>query len=248
MSTYILKRDHKQRSLNVIIAVMGKINSETFFGLTEPVPAEEVGYARVSDKDDQDPDFQIALLRKRGIPDANIFVDYQSGRTMDRPRLELALKLMAGRPGWTLVVYKLDRLGRNTAGLVELMHKFEKNQWNLVSLTEQLDTRSAMGRMVFTLMAAFAQLESDLISERTRAGIARRKEKGLQVGRMPKLTLEQMEGIEKALLRDATKTIKAIADDYNVSPSLIQKWFPGWRTKTDDEREAHRKDFPLVGR
>ena len=110
---------------------MGKKNTETYFGLSEPTPAEEVGYARVSDADDQNPDFQIQLLRERGIPDANIFVDFQSGRTMNRPRLELALKLMTGRPGWTLVVYKLDRLGRNTAGLVELMHKFEKNEWNL---------------------------------------------------------------------------------------------------------------------
>lgn len=227
---------------------MEKNIKETFFGLSSPVPAEEVGYARVSDADDQDPDFQIQLLRERGIPDANIFVDFQSGRTMNRPRLDLALKLMAGRPGWTLVVYKLDRLGRNTAGLVELMHKFEKNEWNLVSLTEQLDTRTAMGRMIFTLMAAFAQLESDLISERTKAGIARRKQKGLQVGRMPKLTLEQLEGVEKALLRDATKSIKDIAKDYSVSPSLINKWFPGWRNKTEDERDEHRRCFPLNGR
>ena len=227
---------------------MGKNKTETNFGLTEPIPTEEVGYARVSDADDLDPDFQIALLRERGIPDANIFVDYQSGRSMDRPRLKAALMLMQGRPGWTLVVYKLDRLGRNTAGLVELMHRFDKNKWNLVSLTEQLDTRSPMGRMVFTLMAAFAQLESDLISERTKAGIARRKEKGEQVGRLPKLTLEQLEAIEKALLRDATKSIQNIADDYGVSASLIQKWFPGWRSKTEDERDDHRRRHPLVGR
>ena len=227
---------------------MKKNSSETFYGLSQPIPAEEVGYARVSDADDQDPDFQIQLLRERGIPDANIFVDFQSGRTMNRPRLDLALKLMTGRPGWTLVVYKLDRLGRNTAGLVELMHKFEKNEWNLVSLTEQLDTRTAMGKMVFTLMAAFAQLESDLISERTKAGIARRKQKGLQVGRMPKLTLEQLGAIEKALLDDATKTIKDIATDYNVSPGLVNKHFPGWRNKTEVEREYHRKMNPLVGR
>lgn len=227
---------------------MKKNNTETIFGLSKPVPTEEVGYARVSDPDDQNPDFQIALLRDRGIPDANIFVDYQSGRTMDRPRLNAALKLMEGREGWSLVVYKLDRLGRNTAGLVELMHRFDRNKWNLISLTEQLDTRSPMGRMIFTLMSAFAQLESDLISERTKAGVARRKEKGLQVGRLPKLTLEQLEAVEKALLGDATKTIKQIAEDYDVSPGLINKWFPGWRTKTEDEREDHRRMVPLAGR
>lgn len=223
---------------------MGKDQIETPFDLGEPVPAEEVGYARVSDADDQDPDFQIALLKKRGIPDENIFVDRASGRSMARPRLKTALMLMEGRPGWTLVVYKLDRLGRNTLGLMQLAEEFRQKGWNLVSLTEQFDTRTPMGKAFFGMMAVLAQLESDHISERTKAGVARRREKGFLVGRKSKLSLKQFERMEKMLLETTTK-VHDIAERFKVSDSFVQKHFPGWRSKTVKEREAWRRAHPF---
>ena len=219
--------------------------AETPFGLGQPVPAEEVGYARVSDKEDQDPDFQIALLKKRGIPEKNIFVDTASGRTMDRPKLELALKLMTGRPGWTLVVWKLDRLGRNVIDLLTLAQRFEENDWNLVSLTEQIDTRTPMGKAFFGFMAIMAQLESDLISERTKAGVARRREKGYRVGRKPKLTARQFDRLEAAILDDKDSSIDQIAKRFKVSTTTIRKYFSGWREKSAEEREAFRAENPL---
>lgn len=214
--------------------------------LSEPVPTEEVGYARVSDADNQSPDFQIALLKARGIPDENIFVDMASGRSMKRPQLDLALKLMAGRPGWTLVVYKLDRLGRNTKGLIELAEQFEQNQWNLVSITEHIDTRTAIGKAFFVFMAVFAQLESDLISERTKAGIARRAELGFPAGRRPKLSRRQFERLEAAILKEKDATIAQLAKRFDVAEVTVRQWFPDWRAKTCKEREAFRatKPFP----
>lgn len=218
---------------------------ESPFGMTEPIPTEEVGYARVSDKDDQSPDFQIALLKKRGIPDENIFVDEASGRSMRRPRLEAALKLMAGRPGWTLVVYKLDRLGRNLKGVLELAERFEDEGWNLVSLTEQIDTRTPMGKAFFGFMAIMAQLESDLISERTKAGVARRREKGYRVGRKPKLSAAQFDKLEHDLIHDKDHTVGQIAKRYKVSTTTIRKYFAGWREKSEAERAAYRAKHPL---
>lgn len=220
-------------------------DEETPFGLSEPIPAEEVGYARVSDGDDQDPDFQIALLKKRGITDENIFVDLASGRSMDRPRLNAALKLMAGRPGWTLVVYKLDRLGRNTRGLIELADEFEKNKWNLVSITEHIDTRTAMGKAFFTFMAVFAQLESDLISERTKAGIARRAELGYPTGRKPKLSRKQFERLETAIIEETDKTLAQIAKRFDIAEITLKGWFPNWRASTQKERDEFRETRPF---
>ena len=113
--------------------------------LAVPTPAEEVGYWRVSTGRDQTPDMQIAALKRRGIPDDNIFGDIASGRKAKRPGLELALKLMAGRPGWTLVFWKLDRLGRDRDELFRLDKEFKQEGWNMVSLTESIDTRTPMG-------------------------------------------------------------------------------------------------------
>lgn len=224
---------------------MGKDKNDPLFGLSEPVPAEEVGYARVSDADDQDPDFQIALLKKRGIPDENIFVDRASGRSMSRPRLKAALMLMEGRPGWTLVVYKLDRLGRDAIGLMQLAKEFDDKGWNLVSLSDQIDTRTAMGRAFFGFMAVIAQLESDLISERTKAGVARRREKGFFVGRKSKLSPKQFEEIEALLLERDDLKVADIAKRYKVAQSTIQKYFSGWRSKTVEQRRRYRMKHPL---
>ena len=226
---------------------MEKDKKEPLFGLAQPVPAEEVFYARVSDKDDQSPDMQIAMAEKRGIPPNNIFVDLASGRSMSRPRLKAALMLMEGRPGWTLVVYKLDRLGRDAIGLMQLAKEFEEKGWNLVSLSDQIDTRTAMGRAFFGFMAVIAQLESDLISERTRAGMARRKERGFKLGRKSALSYKQWLKVEDDLLNRKDMTIAAVAEKHKIHASSVQNHFPRWRSKTQKERDAHRAKHPLPG-
>jgi len=214
--------------------------------LADAIPAEEVGYCRVSDGRDQDPDFQVALMLKRGIPKANIFVESQSGRSIDnRPQLKKALMLMAERKGWTLVIWKLDRLGRNALDLIQLAQEFVKNEWNLVSLTEQLDTRTAFGRLYFTILAGLAQFESDTTGERTRAGMARRKELGVVIGRRSQITAEQFEEMENLLLKRPTMPIKDIGKRFKVSGSTVNKYFPRWRSKTHRERLAWRREHPL---
>lgn len=211
--------------------------------MDEPVPAEEVGYARVSTTD-QDPDFQLSLLRKRGIPENNLFVDVGSGSKMNRKQLGYALRLMAGRPGWTLVVWKLDRLGRNVKGLVDLMEEFQREGWNLVSLTEQIDTRTPFGKFYLHMLACLAQLERDMTVERTKAGLARRKELGVRLGRRSRLKPAQFADIERRLL-ETSEPIASIARRYKVSAPLVNHHFPGWRSKTKKERAAWRKEHPL---
>lgn len=215
------------------------------FELGKALPDEEVAYCRVS-TDDQDPAFQIALMKKRGIPEDNIFVDEGvSGRKINRPQLSLALKLMEGRPGWTLVVWKLDRLGRDALGLMELAKQFLEKGWNLVSLTEQIDTRTPFGRFYFGLLAHLAQLESDMTGERTRAGMLHRQAMGGNIGRVSKITTKQWIGVERLLLAKNPKTIADIAKQFGVSKSAVNNHFPGWRVKSLAERKAWRAKHPL---
>lgn len=211
--------------------------------MENPYPDEEVGYARVSTAD-QSLELQLGALRDRGIPEANIFKDVASGGKMDRRNLERALRLMEGRPGWTLVVWKLDRLGRNVMGLLELAHRFEKNRWNLVSLTEQIDTKTPFGKFYFHMLAVLAQLERDMTIERTRAGLLRRKELGIKLGRQSRYSLKDFERMEK-LIVESDKPLTAIAAEFGMSPMTINHHFPGWRSKTSRERREYRRAHPF---
>ena len=219
------------------------------FKLGDPTPAEEVFYWRVSTGRDQDPDFQIALAKKRGIPDENIFGDIMSGKKTKRRGLELALKLMTGRPGWTLVFWKLDRLGRDNAELLRLAKEFQANDWNMVSMTEGIDTKTPMGKAFYGMLAVFAQFESDTTAERSKAGMDRRRELGLNMGRLTEIRPVQFREIERQLLK-TKEPIPAIAKRIKIkkkaiSPSTINHHFPGWRGKTAKERKAWRRLHPL---
>src|SRR5437773_533010 len=114
-----------------------------------PIVVELVGYARVSTRE-QHLDLQFDALRKAGVADANVFVDKVSGAKSRRPGLSKTLKLL--RPGWVLVIWKLDRLGRNLQDLLELTASFERRKIGLRSLTEQIDTTTAIGRLYFHML------------------------------------------------------------------------------------------------
>jgi hypothetical protein len=137
------------------------------------------GYMRVS-TDDQDFKLQEDALNRFGVD--HIFSDKMTGATMDRPGLKRAVKLM--RSGDKLVVWRLDRLGRSTMGVLDAVKNMEAAGIELVSMTESIDTTTPMGRMFLTICAAFAQMERDLISERTKAGIAAHKARGGRMGKM----------------------------------------------------------------
>lgn len=215
--------------------------------LDPPTPAEEVGYWRVSTSRDQTPDMQKALMLQRGIPEANIFGDMASGRKAKRPGLEKALRLMAGRPGWSLVVWRLDRLGRDTIELLKLMQEFEAEGWNFISMTESVDTRTAMGKAFIGMLAVFAQFESDSGRERTRAGMARARENGSQIGKNTRYTLKQFETMERLILskRAHPLSLGRIAARFKMSTPNLRYHFPDWRSLTKKERDAWRKAHPL---
>jgi len=128
------------------------------------------GYARVS-TDDQDMALQIAALEK--YPVNHIFSEHASGKSMERKSLKRLVKVM--RTGDTLVVWKLDRLGRTLTGVLEMIEGLNRDGINLVSLTESFDTTSPMGKAFLQIALVFAELERNMISERTKAGMAARK-------------------------------------------------------------------------
>lgn len=145
-----------------------------------------IGYARVSTTE-QNLDLQTQALELAGA--TKIFVDHGvSGSQTTRPQLQAALDYL--RPGDTLAVWKLDRLGRNTRHVLEVTEHLQEAQIGFKSLTEGLDTTGPMGKAMLTIMAAFAQLERDVMIERTRAGLEAAKLNNRHGGRPPKVTHE----------------------------------------------------------
>jgi len=138
-----------------------------------------VGYMRVS-TDEQEFDLQRSALIKYGVEPDIIFHDKMSGKTMNRAGLKRAIKVCW--PGDTLVVWKLDRLGRSLVGVIEQIEALHKAGVNIVSITENIDYDSPMGRAMMGVTLVFAQMERELISERTKAGIAEYIAKGGVMG------------------------------------------------------------------
>lgn len=137
------------------------------------------GYWRVS-TEDQNPDMQIEAMVAAGVPRERIRGDKMTGSKMNRPGLASALRITRDQD--VLVVWKLDRLGRSTLGVLDTIKSLEDGDIGIISLTEMLDTKSPMGRMVMTILLSFAEMERALISERTKAGMKRFKERGGKTG------------------------------------------------------------------
>jgi DNA invertase Pin-like site-specific DNA recombinase len=155
--------------------------------LSDPAQkAPVLGYARVSSVGQATVgvslEAQETRLREAGA--VQVFVDAgRSGRKMkNRPELEAALRAVEAAPGSTLVVYSLSRLARSTRDALDISRRIDKAGARLVSVTESIDTKSAMGRCFFAVAAAFAQLESDQASERTIEGLSVLKAKRMKLG------------------------------------------------------------------
>lgn len=152
------------------------------------IRARKIGYARVS-TDRQDEALQLDALTEHGV-DA-IFTDHGvSGATTSRPRLDAALADL--HTGDVLVVYSLSRLGRSMSHLLATVESLDERGVGFRSLTEEIDTSSASGRLTFRLFAALAAFERELLSERTRAGIAAARARGAVPGRRPVITAAQL--------------------------------------------------------
>lgn len=140
----------------------------------------KIGYARVSTRD-QSLDGQIDTLTEFGC--SKIFSEKVSGRKVKRTELDKCLEYL--REGDTLVIYKLDRLGRTTKQLIELSQWLDDNNIDLQIIDMNISTKDAMGKMFFTMMSAFAELEANLLSERTKKGLASARARGRKGGRPP---------------------------------------------------------------
>lgn len=144
-----------------------------------------IGYARISTTD-QTPKLQLDALAEIGCE--KIFKDHASGARDDRPGLAQAIEYL--RVGDTLVVWKLDRLGRSLSHLVKTIGELETREIGFQSLTEAIDTTTPSGRLTFHLFAALGQFERDLIVERTSAGLKAAAARGRKGGRKPVATPE----------------------------------------------------------
>jgi DNA invertase Pin-like site-specific DNA recombinase len=177
-----------------------------------------VGYMRVSSEGDrQTTALQRDALLAAGVDDRHIHEDRDSGARDDRPGLARALDFV--RPGDCLVVWKLDRLGRSLPHLLAIVISLRERGVAFRSLTEQIDTTTPHGELLFSIFGALAQYERALTQERVRAGLAAAKRRGRRGGRPPEIGPEKLEAITTALDGGATKA--AICRTFGVKRTTL---------------------------
>ena len=180
-----------------------------------------VGYARVSTQD-QTLDLQKDALDKIGC--ARIFSDTASGAKAERLGLEEAIKFM--REGDTLVVWKLDRLGRSLKHLIETVTALHQRKIGFRSLTENIDTTTSAGKLIFYVFGALAEFERDLIRERTHAGLTAARARGKQGGRPRAASLNDPKKVHLAqsLYDDKNNSIAEICKVLSISRSTFYRY------------------------
>lgn len=170
-----------------------------------------IGYARVSTQD-QKPELQLDALQAAGCE--QVFQEKASGKDANRLELEICLRTL--RAGDTLVVWRLDRLGRSLKNLVEIVHALEDRKVGFQSLTESVDTTNAGGRLIFHIFGALAEFERNLIRDRTIAGLAAARARGRSGGRRAKLSRGDVKKAA-AMLLDPDMTKAEVARHFSVS-------------------------------
>ncbi len=178
-----------------------------------------IGYARVS-TEDQNLEMQLRTLKDVGCK--KVFTDKASGNASDRTGLKDALSHL--REGDTLVVWKLDRLGRSVKGLVDLVLELESQHVHFRSLTDSIDTKTPAGRFFFHVMASLAQMERELIVERTRAGLNVARQQG-RVGGRKRLMTEKKVSAARKLLAAGTPP-REVAQSLGISIPTLYRWVP----------------------
>lgn len=178
-----------------------------------------IGYARVSTQD-QNLDLQLEALTKAGCK--KVFDDKISGSRAERPGLTKALEML--REGDTLVVWKLDRLGRSVKNLVDLISELHRQGVQFKSLTDAIDTGTPSGRFFFHVMASLAEMERDLTIERTRAGLEVARQLGRKGGRKRQMTDSKIESAKKLLATGVPP--RDVAKNLGVSVPTLYRWIP----------------------
>ena len=177
-----------------------------------------IGYARVSKAEAQDTAIQVKSLRQAGCK--RIFEEKASGGRWDRPELHKALEHL--REGDVLVVWKLDRLARSLKDLLHIMERVREAGAGFRSLTEAVDTTTAAGRMMMQMLGSFAEFERSMVRERTRAGLAAARDRGVKVGRPAKLSPHQHQEIIRSV-REGSKTAADAARPFGLHRSSITR-------------------------
>lgn len=179
----------------------------------------KIGYARVSTKD-QNLSLQLDALKKDGCD--KIYSEQESGSKTSRKELNLVLEVL--REGDSLVVWKLDRLGRSVRSLVALIEDLEQRGVHFKSLTDNIDTSTPSGRFFFHVMASFAQMERELLIERTQAGLEMARKQGRIGGRKRVMTDSKINAAKRLLSNGIPP--KDVAHDLGVSVPTLYRWIP----------------------
>lgn len=175
-----------------------------------------IGYARVSTTD-QDPQLQIDALKQAGVD--RLYTDHASGVATSRPQFDQMMETL--RRGDTVMVWRLDRLGRSMKHLINLVADLEQRDVGLRSLNEDLDTTTANGRLIFHVMAALAEFERGLLSERTQAGLQAARARGRVGGRPKALTPRAQSAVLD--MRDQGLKVSEIAESLRVSRATVYR-------------------------
>ena len=179
-----------------------------------------IGYARVSTLD------QSLALQQDALTVAGceqLYTDTVSGSVTERPGLTQALSHL--RPGDTLVVWRLDRLGRSLPHLIETVAQLQQRGVGFRSLQEQIDTTTSGGKLIFHVFGALAEFERDLIRERTHAGLAAARARGRLFGRPKVLTPQQVKQL-RSLAQDDRNTVAEICQTLGISKATYYRYLP----------------------
>ena len=178
----------------------------------------KIGYARVSTKD-QSVSMQVDALKQAGCD--QIHEETASGAKTARPILDEVMRNV--REGDTLVIWKLDRLGRNLAHLIYLTTQLIEKKVGLISLNDPIDTTTAQGRLVFGIFASLSEFERELIRERTQAGLKSARARGRKGGRPKGMTQSTIEKsvIAEALYKNGGIPVKKIAEQLDISKTTL---------------------------
>jgi DNA invertase Pin-like site-specific DNA recombinase len=180
-----------------------------------------IGYARVS-TNEQNLDLQRDALRKAGVAAKDIYTDKVTGVKSERPGLQAALSHL--REGDTFIVWRLDRLGRSLKHLIETVTMLKEQGIAFKSLTENIDTATATGTLVFQIFGALAEFERNLITERTIAGLEAARVRGRKGGRPRRNPSSGRVTLAKRLYRDPSISIPEILKTLNISKATLYRW------------------------
>ncbi|WP_427018177.1 recombinase family protein (plasmid) [Pseudarthrobacter sp. P1] len=179
---------------------------------------DKIGYARVSTAD-QNPRAQLDALAGEGC--LKVYTDHASGTKADRPQWQACLADL--RPADTLVVWKIDRLGRNLKDLIDIVTTLDQRRVSVRSLTDGIiDTTTAHGKLVFGMFALMAEYEAALIAERTAAGLAAARARGRVGGRTPKMTPTLVDKAQR-MYDSRSFTMAEIAASCSVAPMTVYR-------------------------